>query len=74
MGEIILIGAADVGFLAYIHNENILPWIKEGLINIIEESHNKYGQELSPQSGSEQTQFIDKMRRRFLQFFNRLTT
>ena len=54
-------GAADVGFLAYIHNENILPWIKEGLINIIEESHNKYGQELSSLSGSEQTQFIDKM-------------
>ena len=74
MGEIILIGAADVGFLAYIHNENILPWIKEGLINIIEESHNKYDQELSSLSGSEQTQFIDKLRRRFLQFFNRLTT
>jgi|TARA_B100000315_G_scaffold25885_1_gene22279 hypothetical protein len=34
---------------------------KEGLINIIEESHNKYGQELSSLSGSEQTQFIDKM-------------
>ena len=67
-------GAADVGFLAYIHNENSLLWIREGLINIIEESHNKYGQELSSLSGFEQTQFIDKMRWRFLQFFNRLTT
>ena len=67
-------GAADVGFLAYIHNENILPWIKEGLINIIEESHNKYDQGFSSLSGSEQTQLIDKLRRRFLQFFNRFTT
>ena len=67
-------GAADVGFLAYILNENILPWIREGLINIIEESHNKYSQEFSSLSGSEQTQLIDKLRRRFLQFFNHLTT
>ena len=67
-------GAADVGFLAYIHNENILPWIKEGLINIIEESHNKYGQEFLSLSGSEQTELIDKLRRKSLQFFNRLTT
>ena len=67
-------GAADVGFLAYIQNENIFPWIREGLINIIEESHNKYSQEFSSLSGSEQTQFIEKLRRRFLQFFNRLTT
>jgi hypothetical protein len=66
--------AADVGFLAYIHNENILPWIKEGLINIIEESHNKYGQEIFALSGSEQKELIDKLRRKFLQFFNRLTT
>jgi len=67
-------GAADVGFLAYIHNENILPWIKEGLINIIEESHNKYGQEFLSLSGSEQTELIDKLRRKSLQFFNRFTT
>ena len=67
-------GAADVGFLAYIHNENILPWIREGLINIIEESHNKYGKNFSSLSSSAQTQLIDKLRRRFLQFFNRLTT
>ena len=66
--------AADVGFLAYIHNENILPWIREGLINIIEESHKKYSQEFSSLSGSEQTQLIDKLRGRFRHFFNRLTT
>ena len=66
--------AADVGFLAYIHNENILPWIKEGLINIIEESHSKYGQEFFSLSGFEQTELIDKLRRKSLQFFNRFTT
>ena len=67
-------GAADVGFLAYIHNENILPWIKEGLINIIEESHNNYGQELSALSSSIQMELIDNLRRKFFQFFKHLTT
>ena len=67
-------GAADVGFLNYIKKETHLQWIREGLINIIEESHNKYSQEFSSLSGSEQTQLIDKLRRRFLQFFNHLTT
>ena len=66
--------AADVGFLAYMYNENFLPWIREGLIVIIEESQNKYGQEFSALSSSEQTRLIDKLRRRLLQFFNRLTT
>ena len=67
-------GAADVGFLAYIHNENILPWIIEGLKNIIEESHNNYGQELSALSSSIQMELIDNLRRKFLQFFKHLTT
>ena len=53
-------GAADVGFLAYIQNGNSMPWIIEGLINIIEESHNKYGQSSSSdrhnkQPGSQET-------------------
>ena len=67
-------GAADVGFLAYIYNENLIPWIREGLINIIEESQNKYGQEFSVISNSGETQLINKFRRKFLKFFNRLTT
>jgi hypothetical protein len=67
-------GAADVGFLAYVCNENLLPWIREGLIVIIEESQNKYGQEFSGLSSSKQMHLIDKLRRKLLQFFNRLTT
>jgi len=67
-------GAADIGFLTYIHNENLLPWIHEGLISIAEESHKNYGQEFSALSGFEQAQLIEKLRRKFLQFFNRLTT
>ena len=66
-------GAADVGFLNYAQKEYHLHWIREGLINIIEESHNKYGQEFSEISSSVQKQLIDKLRRRFPQFFNRLT-
>ena len=67
-------GAADVGFLAYIQNGNSVQWIREGLINIIEESHNKYGQEFSSLSNFEQNQLIDKLRGRFRHFFNRFTT
>lgn len=67
-------GAADVGFLAYINNENLFPWIREGLLSIVEESHNNYGQEFLALSGSEQTQLIDKLRRRFFRVFSRLTT
>ena len=67
-------GAADVGFLAYIHNENILLWIREVLINIIEESHNKFGNKFSALGNSEQMQLIDKLHHRHLQFFNSLTT
>ena len=66
-------GAADVGFSAYIHNENILPWIREGLKNIIEELHNKYEHEFSALSSSIQTQLIDDLKRKFRQFFNHLT-
>ncbi len=67
-------GAADVGFFAYMHNENLFPWIREGLLSIVEESHNQYGQEFSALSGSEQTQLIDRLRRRYFRFFSRLTT
>ena len=65
--------AADVGFFTYLQNENLITWIREGLVSIGEESHNNYGQEFSALSGSEQTQLIDKLRRRFFQFFSRVT-
>ena len=67
-------GAADVGFLTYIQNENNEQWIQEGLIKIIEESHNNYGQELSALSSSIQIELIDNLRRKFFQFFKHLTT
>ena len=67
-------GATDIDFLTYIHNENILSWIREGLINIIEESHNQYGQKFLSLSGSNQMELIDKLRRKFRQYFSRLTT
>ena len=67
-------GAANVGFLAYIQNENNVQWLQDGLINIIEESHNKYGKELSALDCSVRTQLIDKLRRKSPKFFHRLTT
>jgi len=66
--------AADVGFFAYMHSENIVPWIREGLLSIVEESYTKYGQEFSVLSASEQTQLIDRLRRILSRFFSRLTT
>ena len=67
-------GAADVGFFAYMHNENLFPWIREGLLSIVEESHNKYGQEFSALSVSKQMELIDRLRRRVFRFFSRLTS
>ena len=67
-------GAVDVDFLTYIQKENHLHWIREGLTTIIEESHKKYGQELSALSCSVKTQLIEKLRRRFHHFFQSLTT
>lgn len=66
-------GAADVGFLAYMHDENLLSWIREGLINIMEESHNSYGREFVALSSVEQDQLLDGLRRRYFRFFGSLT-
>ena len=67
-------GAADVGFFAHMHNENLFPWIRKGLLSIVKESHNQFGQEFSALRGSEQTQLIDRLRRRHFRFFSRLTS
>ena len=67
-------GAADVSFVAYIHNENLLPWLQKGLLSIAEESHSKYREEFSALSGSDRTQLINRLRRSLFRFFSRLTT
>ena len=66
-------GAADVGFFAYMNNENIVLWIQEGLISVSDESHNKYDKEFSALNSLEQTQLIDILRRKLFKFFNHLT-
>ena len=67
-------GAADVGFFAYMHNENLYSWIREGLLSIGEESRNMYGKEFSMLSGTNQTQLIDRLRRKLFRFFSQLAT
>ena len=67
-------GAGDVGFLSYLHRENLVSWIREGLIGIIEESHNLHNREFSMLSLFEQRQLIDRLRRRHFRFFSRLAT
>ena len=66
-------GAADIGFIAYIQQENHVLWIRDGLLTIAGSSHDKYGTEFSALTGSEQTQLIDELRRRLNRFFIRLT-
>lgn len=66
--------AADVGFLVYVHNENLVSWIKEGLQSIGEESHHKYGREFLVLSDFEQAELIESLRRQLFQYFSRLTT
>ena len=66
-------GAAEVGFIAYIQKENHVPWIRDGLLSIVDSSHEQYGGEFSALTGSEQTQLIDELRRGLMRFFIRLT-
>tara|TARA_Y100000748_G_C15456124_1_gene472981 strand:+ start:939 stop:1403 length:465 start_codon:yes stop_codon:yes gene_type:complete len=66
--------AAEVGFINYLDQNKQITWIKEGLLNIIEESQKKYGKNFKNLSSLEQSELIDNLRRRFLRFFNHLTT
>ena len=67
-------GANDVGFLSYINNENVLSFIKEGLIRIIDESHNHYDQEFSALSDVQQSEIVNGLKRELFRFFKNLTT
>jgi len=66
--------ATAIGFIPYMHNENIAAFIQEVLIITINESHNNYGQEFSALCNDEQSQLIKKLRRNHFRFYNRLTT
>ena len=65
-------GVADVGFIDYVHNENLFPWIREGLLSILEESYKNYNLEFSAMIVSKQTQLIDALRDNLFQFFKEL--
>ena len=67
-------GANDIGFFSYMHNENILLFIQEGLIRIIDESHNHYSREFSALSVAEQSELVNGLKRILFRFFNNLTT
>jgi hypothetical protein len=54
-------GAADVGFFDYIHEKNLVSWIKEGLW------------ELPSLKDFEQDSLINALRRKNFRFFDRLT-
>ena len=67
-------GANDIGFFSYMHNENILLFIQEGLIRIIHESHNHYGRKFSALSVAEQSELVNGLKRVLFRFINNLTT
>ena len=67
-------GAGDVGFVAYMHQEHVLPWVRDALLSIVEESHNSYGREFAALSEPEQMQIFDRLRRKHSRLFGNLTT
>ena len=67
-------GAAEVGFLIYIQNENRIQSIQEGLNKISIESKTKYGCDFSKLSKFRKMDLIEELRRKYLFFFNQLTT
>ena len=67
-------GASDIGFIDYINNEKLLSLIQEGLIRIIDESNNQYGQEFSALSVAEQLEIVNGLKRVLFRFFTDLTT
>ena len=67
-------GANDVVDFSFINNENLLSLIKEGLIRIIDESNNQYGQEFSALSVAEQLEIVNGLKRKLFRFFTDLTT
>ena len=67
-------GANDVGFFSYINNENVLSFIKEGLIRIIDESHNHYDREFSALSVAQQSELVNGLKRVLFRFIKNLTT
>lgn len=66
-------GAAETGFVAYVQNENHLPWIEDSLLTIAGESHDRHDREFSALTVTEQSKLIDDLRRRLIRFFIRLT-
>jgi hypothetical protein len=67
-------GAADTGFIAYMYDRNLVPWIQEGLIVIAGESYQMHENEFSGLNVAEQLQITEKIRRKHPRFFIRLTT
>lgn len=66
--------ATDINFFTYMYSENLISWIRPGLLSITEESHKVYGREFSERSPSEQMQLIHTLRRKLFRFFSHLTT
>jgi len=69
-----MLGASDIVFIDYTNNENLLSLIQEGLIKIIDESNNQYGQEFSALSVTEQLEIVNGLKRVLFRFFTELTT
>ena len=67
-------GAADVGFLTYLHKEDLFPCANEELLFINNVSHEVYNQDFSALSESKQKQLIDKLRNKLSKFLSWLTS
>jgi hypothetical protein len=67
-------GAADVGFLAYLVRENLVGWLRDGLLGIDQQLQDARRGEFSTLNGPEQAALFEAWRRRHARFFAELST
>ncbi len=65
--------AAETDFLSYARREGHLAWIRDGLLSLIVETHDRHEGEFSTLTTSGQSELIDAVRRKLMRFFLRLT-
>jgi hypothetical protein len=66
--------AVEIGFVNHLTNEDLQPWLFEGITSICEEAIKIYGEEFLVLGRDLQVQFIDRMRRKLFRFFNHLAS
>lgn len=67
-------GAADIDFISYLRNKQLVSWAQDGLIALVRESKSRYGEEFSALQILDQIKFVKNLRGTLQQFFSKLGT